>query len=68
MALLWMPQGPEWLLILLAILLLFGATRVPQLMRGLGQGVREFKKAINDDEPIESEKPAESNKPELKSH
>jgi sec-independent protein translocase protein TatA len=51
MALLWMPAGPEWIVILVALLLLFGATRVPQLMRGLGQGVREFKKALNDDEP-----------------
>jgi sec-independent protein translocase protein TatA len=50
MALLWLPSGAEWLPILLVVLLLFGATKVPQLMRGLGEGVREFKKAINNDD------------------
>lgn len=36
----------ELLLILLVILLLFGASRIPRLMRGLGQGVKEFKQAV----------------------
>lgn len=45
--------GPqELIIILLIVLVLFGATKVPQLMRGLGQGVREFKDAVStpDDE------------------
>lgn len=46
MALMWMPGPSEWLVILAVLLLLFGATRVPELMRGLGQGVREFKDAL----------------------
>ena len=37
----------ELVVILLIVLVLFGATRVPLLMRGLGQGVREFKDAVN---------------------
>ncbi|WNJ19945.1 twin-arginine translocase TatA/TatE family subunit [Pontibacter sp. G13] len=37
--------GPEVLLILLAILLLFGAKKIPELARGLGKGIREFKDA-----------------------
>lgn len=40
--------GPtEWILILLALLLLFGGKKIPELMRGLGQGIREFNSAKN---------------------
>lgn len=40
--------GPmEMLLIVLVILLLFGAKRLPELARGLGQGIREFKGAVD---------------------
>lgn len=37
---------PEILLIALAILLLFGGKKIPELMRGLGKGVSEFKKGV----------------------
>jgi len=40
--------GWEVFLILFAILLLFGAKRIPELARGLGRGIREFKEATND--------------------
>ncbi len=40
-----MPGGTEWLLILLVILLFFGGRKIPELMRGLGKGVREFNDA-----------------------
>ncbi len=40
-----MPGGSEWILILLAILLLFGGKKIPELMKGLGKGIREFKDA-----------------------
>ena len=43
--------GGEWVLILLVLLLLFGGTKLPQLARGLGQSMKEFKKAAKDDEP-----------------
>ena len=36
--------GVEWLLIALVILLLFGGKKIPELMRGLGKGITEFKK------------------------
>ena len=36
--------GGEWVLILLIILLLFGGAKLPQLARGLGQSIKEFKK------------------------
>ena len=36
--------GTEWLLIVLVVLLLFGGKKIPELMKGLGKGIREFKK------------------------
>jgi len=39
--------GPELLLIMFIILMLFGAKRMPELARGLGKSVREFKKAAS---------------------
>ena len=41
--------GYEWVLILLAVLLLFGGKKIPELMRGLGSGIKEFKNATKDD-------------------
>ena len=38
----------ELLLIVLAILLLFGGKKLPELMRGMGKGVKEFKDAMNE--------------------
>ena len=46
----------EWLIVLLIILVLFGATRIPALMKGLGKGVREFKKGINGEDEEEEPK------------
>jgi sec-independent protein translocase protein TatA len=52
------PGGWEWIVIVLAILLLFGGRKIPELMKGLGQGMKEFKKARNEasedrDKPVE---------------
>jgi len=44
--------APEIILILLVILVLFGARKIPEMMQGLGKGIKEFKKATKD---IESE-------------
>jgi sec-independent protein translocase protein TatA len=40
---------PQILLILAVVLLLFGGKKIPELMKGLGSGVKEFKKAAKDD-------------------
>ena len=40
-----MPGTTEWIFIILAILLLFGGKKIPELMRGVGRGIREFKDA-----------------------
>ncbi len=39
---------PEILLIMLVVLLLFGAKRIPEIAASMGKGIREFKKNIND--------------------
>jgi sec-independent protein translocase protein TatA len=46
----------EILLILLVVVLLFGGRKIPELMKGIGQGMKEFKKASTlDDEPKKKE-------------
>jgi sec-independent protein translocase protein TatA len=40
-----MPGGGEWLWIILGVILLFGGKKLPELAKGLGKGVREFKEA-----------------------
>ncbi len=40
-----MPGGSEWIIIIIAVLILFGGRKIPEFMRGLGKGVREFKDA-----------------------
>lgn len=47
-----LPGGMEWVIILFVVLLLFGGKKIPELMRGLGKGIREFNNARNN---IESE-------------
>ena len=40
--------APEIILIVVAFVILFGAKKIPELMRGLGSGIKEFKKAANE--------------------
>ncbi len=48
--------GPgQIVIIVIVILLLFGGKKIPELMRGLGQGMKEFKKATNEDEKSSDE-------------
>ncbi len=68
-----MPGGWELILIFLVVLILFGAKRLPELARGLGQSIREFKGAVDGvqkeikdatdiDAPAEDQKNAEKEK------
>lgn len=43
-----LPGGSEWIIIALVVLLLFGGKKIPELMKGLGKGVRSFKDGLND--------------------
>ena len=55
----------EVLLIAVVVLLFFGGKKIPELMKGLGKGVRSFKEGMNEVEEIKDETKAES-KPEKK--
>jgi len=57
-----MSSGTEWIIIGLAILLLFGGRKIPELMKGLGGGIKEFKKATKDDSNQEDSGGKEQNK------
>lgn len=41
-------QGWEWIIIALLVLLLFGGKKIPELMRGLGKGVKSFKQGMKE--------------------
>jgi len=47
---------PQVILIIVAILVLFGGRKIPELMRGLGQGVKEFKDGIKEEDKSEDTK------------
>ncbi|MCR6571434.1 twin-arginine translocase TatA/TatE family subunit [Campylobacter insulaenigrae] len=42
-----MPSGTQWLIILLIVVLLFGAKKIPELAKGLGKGIKTFKDEMN---------------------
>ena len=49
--------GPwQWIIIGLAILLLFGGKKLPELMKGLGGGIKEFKKATKEEDDEDDKK------------
>jgi sec-independent protein translocase protein TatA len=41
-------MGPEWIVVLVVLLVLFGGSQLPKLARGLGSAQREFKKGLDD--------------------
>lgn len=45
----------EIIVIALAVLLLFGGRKIPELMKGIGKGIRSFKTGLNDDTEVEEE-------------
>ena len=56
------PSPIQIILIALVVLLLFGGRKIPELMRGLGQGIKEFKDATNNEEDSKSDKASDDNK------
>jgi sec-independent protein translocase protein TatA len=51
---------PEILLVLVIIILIFGTSRIPELGRGLGEGIRNFKKSLKNDDVEEAKKSLKS--------
>ena len=49
-------SAQDWLIIGAIVLVLFGGTKIPQLARGLGEGIREFKKSVTPSDEIKEEK------------
>lgn len=45
-----MPSGMQLLVIVLIVLILFGGKKIPELAKGLGSGIKNFKKAVKDDD------------------
>ncbi|EJF07667.1 twin arginine-targeting protein translocase, TatA/E family [Thiovulum sp. ES] len=63
-----LPGGMEWLIILGIVVILFGGRKIPDLMKGIGTGIKNFKQAVKEDEKpeiAETEKKTEI-KPETK--
>jgi len=56
-----MPQGPELIIILIVILLLFGGAKLPKLARSLGQAQNEFKRGLKEgsETDVEQDKPSD---------
>ncbi len=46
-------SGSHWLLILLIVLVIFGGKKIPELMGGLGKGIKSFKKAMEEPDAID---------------
>ncbi len=47
---------PELLILLAIVFFIFGAKRLPEMGRGIGEGIRNFKKSIKSDDPDDSDK------------
>ncbi len=58
-----MPGGWEWIIIALVVVIFFGAKKIPEIARGLGKGIREFRDATKEiKSEIEEGGKAETNK------
>jgi sec-independent protein translocase protein TatA len=45
-----MPGGIEWAIIAVIVILIFGGKKIPELAKGIGKGIKDFKKAVKDDD------------------
>ncbi len=50
-----LPGGAEWIIILLIVLLLFGSKKLPELARGLGKSITNFKSGLHEEQSDETE-------------
>jgi sec-independent protein translocase protein TatA len=55
---------PQIILIAVIVLLLFGGKKIPELMKGIGNGIKEFKNAAKDEQPANSKKEEETKEKE----
>lgn len=56
------PFAPwHWVLVILVVLLLFGGKKIPELMRGLGSGIKEFKDSVKEDDKPKTDNPSSTN-------
>ncbi len=57
--------GPwQVVLVIVVVVLLFGGKKIPELMKGIGSGIKEFKNAAKDDQPANSKKEEETKEKE----
>ncbi len=62
-----MPSMPELLIVLAIVVLLFGAKKIPDLAKGMGKGIKDFKKAIKDDDEEDTKEIASKEEPKVES-
>jgi len=60
-----MPSMPELLVVLAIVVLLFGAKKIPDLAKGMGKGIKDFKKAIKEDEVVVKDEIASKEEPKV---
>ena len=60
-----MPSMPELLIVLAIVVLLFGAKKIPDLAKGMGKGIKDFKKAIKDDDEEDTKDIASKEDPKV---
>ena len=61
-----MPSGMQLLVIVLIVLILFGGKKIPELAKGLGSGIKNFKKAVKEDDAEEIAKASKVEETEIK--
>ena len=57
-------MGPEWIIVIIVILLVFGGSQLPKLARGLGSAQKEFKKGLEDGATDDADEKAKKPKAE----
>jgi sec-independent protein translocase protein TatA len=55
-----MPSGPEWIIVLVVVLVIFGGSQLPKLARNLGKAQKEFKDGLSEAQKEAEVKPADA--------